>query len=42
VQLFSAHASTGVAEAQGKLIEWLDGGTNKKTPVTSNEVTGAD
>jgi GTP-binding protein len=39
VQLFSAHAGTGVAEAQGKLEEWL---SNKKTPVTSNEVTGAD
>jgi GTP-binding protein len=39
VQTFSAHASTGVAEAQGKLAEWL---ANKKTPVTSNEVTGAD
>jgi GTP-binding protein len=42
VQLFSAHASTGVAEAQGKLVEWLVGRTDKKTPVTSNEVTGAD
>jgi GTP-binding protein len=39
VQLFSAHAGSGVAEAQGKLAEWL---SNKKTPVTSNEVTGAD
>jgi GTP-binding protein len=39
VQLFSAHAGTGVAEAQGTLEEWL---SNKKTPVTSNEVTGAD
>jgi len=39
VQLFSAHASTGVAEAQSKLEEWL---ANKKTPVTSNEDTGAD
>ena len=39
VQLFSAHAGTGVAEAQGKLEEWL---SNKKTPVTSSEVTGAD
>ncbi|HSY07239.1 MAG TPA: ribosome biogenesis GTP-binding protein YihA/YsxC [Steroidobacteraceae bacterium] len=39
VQLFSAHAGSGVAAAQGKLAEWL---SNKKTPVTSNEVTGAD
>ena len=39
VQLFSAHAATGVAEAQGKLAQWL---SIKKTPVTSNEVTGAD
>jgi GTP-binding protein len=39
VQLFSAHASTGLAEAQGKLEEWLK---NKKTPVISNEITGAD
>lgn len=39
VQLFSAHAGSGVASAQGKLAEWL---SNKKTPVTSNEVTGAD
>jgi GTP-binding protein len=39
VQIFSAHASTGVAAAQGKLAEWL---ANKKTPVTSNEDTGAD
>ena len=39
VQLFSAHASTGIAEAQGKLDEWL---ANKKAPATSNEVTGTD
>jgi GTP-binding protein len=39
VQLFSAHASTGLTEAQGKLEQWL---TPKKTPATSNEVTGAD
>lgn len=39
VQLFSAHAATGLTEAQGKLSEWL---LNKKTPVTSSEVTGAD
>jgi GTP-binding protein len=39
VQLFSAHASTGIAEAQGKLEEWL---ANKKAPATSNEVTGTD
>jgi GTP-binding protein len=39
VQLFSAHASTGLAEAQGKLEEWLK---NKKTPMTSKEITGAD
>jgi GTP-binding protein len=39
VQLFSAHAATGVAEAQGVLTQWL---SKKKTPVTSNEVTGAD
>ena len=39
VQLFSAHAATGVPEAQGMLAHWL---SNKKTPVTSKEVTGAD
>jgi GTP-binding protein len=39
VQLFSAHAATGVAEAQGRLAQWL---VDKKTPVTSREVTGAD
>jgi GTP-binding protein len=42
VQLFSAHASTGVAEAQSKLAQWLQWRAGKKTPVTSNEVTGAD
>jgi GTP-binding protein len=39
VQLFSAHAGGGVAQAQETLIAWL---ANKKTPVTSHEVTGAD
>jgi GTP-binding protein len=39
VQLFSAHAATGVAEAQGKLAQWL---ADKKTPVPSLEGTGAD
>jgi hypothetical protein len=39
VQLFSAHAATGIAEAQGKLEQWL---ANKKAPATSNEVTGTD
>ena len=39
VQIFSAHAATGVAEAQSKLAQWL---SNKKTPATSSEVTGAD
>lgn len=39
VQLFSAHAGVGVAEAQGKLQEWL---ANKKAPVTSEEITGTD
>jgi len=37
VQLFSAHASTGLAEAQGKLEEWL---SNKKTPATSTRSPG--
>jgi GTP-binding protein len=40
LQLFSAHAATGVAEAQSKLAQWLS--NNKKTPVTSLEITGAD
>jgi GTP-binding protein len=39
VQLFSAHASTGVAEAQSKIAQWL---SNKKTPAISSEITGAD
>jgi GTP-binding protein len=39
VQLFSAHAATGIAEAQGKLEKWL---ANKKAPATSSEVTGTD
>jgi GTP-binding protein len=39
VQLFSAHAATGIAEAQGKLEQWL---ANKKAPATSSEVTGTD
>jgi len=37
VQLFSAHAATGLAEAQGKLEEWL---SNKKTPATSTRSPG--
>ncbi|HEY5101877.1 MAG TPA: ribosome biogenesis GTP-binding protein YihA/YsxC [Steroidobacteraceae bacterium] len=37
VQLFSAHASTGLAEAQGKLEEWL---ANKKTPAISTRSPG--
>lgn len=32
VQLFSAHAVTGVAEAQGKLAEWLQSRGKKKDP----------
>jgi GTP-binding protein len=39
VQLFSAHAATGIAEAQGKLEQWL---AHKKAPATSSEVTGTD
>jgi len=39
VQLFSTHASTGVAEAQSKIAQWL---SNKKTPAISSEITGAD
>jgi GTP-binding protein len=39
VQLFSAHAGAGIAQAQETLAAWL---SDKKTPVTSNEVTGAD
>ena len=37
VQLFSAHAGTGVAEAQETLIAWL---ADKKTPVTSSRSPG--
>jgi GTP-binding protein EngB required for normal cell division len=39
VQLFSAHAGVGIKQAQETLVAWL---SNKKTPVTSKEVTGAD
>jgi GTP-binding protein len=39
VQLFSAQTGVGIAEAQGKLQEWL---ANKKAPVTSEEITGTD
>jgi GTP-binding protein len=37
VQLFSAHAGTGVAQAQDTLIAWL---ADKKTPVTSSRSPG--
>jgi GTP-binding protein len=40
VQLFSAHERTGLDEAQAVLRSWLGG--KEKTPVTSDEVTGAD
>ncbi|HEY6516689.1 MAG TPA: ribosome biogenesis GTP-binding protein YihA/YsxC [Steroidobacteraceae bacterium] len=40
VQLFSAHAGTGLEEAQGVLRAWLEG--KEKTPMTSDEATGAD
>jgi hypothetical protein len=40
VQLFSAHARTGLEEAQGVLAGWL--GAKEKTPMTSGEATGAD
>ncbi|MGB6486637.1 MAG: ribosome biogenesis GTP-binding protein YihA/YsxC [Steroidobacteraceae bacterium] len=40
VQLFSAHARTGLDEAQGVLRAWL--ASKEKTPMTSGEVTGAD
>ncbi len=40
VQLFSAHARTGLDEAQGVLRAWLE--SKEKPPVTSDEVTGAD
>ena len=38
VQLFSAHARTGLDEAQSVLRGWLE----EKTPMTSGEATGAD
>jgi GTP-binding protein len=40
VQLFSAHARTGLEEAQGVLRAWLQ--SKEKTPMTSDEATGAD
>jgi GTP-binding protein len=40
VQLFSAHARTGVEQAQRRLASWL--GQEQKTPMTSGEATGAD
>ena len=40
VQLFSAHARTGLEEAQGVLASWL--GRKQKTPMASGEATGAD
>ncbi len=40
VQLFSAHAPAGLDEAQGVLRAWL--ASKEKTPVTSDEITGAD
>jgi GTP-binding protein len=40
VQLFSAHARTGLDEAQDVLRAWLAG--KEKTPMTSDEATGAD
>jgi GTP-binding protein len=40
VQLFSAHAKTGVEEAQKVLQAWLS--TQKNTPATSDEIAGAD
>jgi GTP-binding protein len=40
VQLFSAHARAGLDEAQGILRSWLE--SKEKTPMTSDEVTGAD
>lgn len=40
VQLFSAHARTGVEEARRMLASWL--GQEQKTPMTSGEATGAD
>ncbi len=32
VQLFSAHAATGVAEAQSKLAQWLQWRSKQKRP----------
>lgn len=40
VQLFSAHARTGLEEAQRVLSAWLE--SKEKTPMTSGEATGAD
>ena len=40
VQLFSAHARAGLEEAQGVLRAWL--AEKEKTPMTSDEATGAD
>ena len=40
VQLFSAHARAGLDEAQGVLRSWLE--AKEKTPMTSDEATGAD
>ena len=40
VQLFSAHARSGLAEAQAVLASWL--ASKEKTPMTSGEATGAD
>ena len=40
VQLFSAHARAGLEEAQGVLTSWL--AAKEKTPMTSDEATGAD
>ena len=40
VQLFSAHAGSGLDEAQGVLRTWL--ASKEKTPMTSGEATGAD
>jgi GTP-binding protein len=40
VQLFSAHARTGLEEAQGVLAGWLR--AKEKTPMASGEATGAD
>ncbi|HEY6517549.1 MAG TPA: ribosome biogenesis GTP-binding protein YihA/YsxC [Steroidobacteraceae bacterium] len=40
IQLFSAHARTGLDDAQETLRAWLAG--KEKTPMTSGEATGAD